>query len=103
MDDPNRRISGETHPHPSSSPPGFRSKLSPNHSQVRLRVSMQLSNLEAALAEALGEAPERERNPLSRRFRGIDIEGGGGSSECLRKTFVFRNGLRDSTGYWINL
>ena len=30
---------------------------------------MQLRNLAAALAEALGAAPERERNPLSRRFR----------------------------------
>ena len=54
------------------------------------------SNLAAALAEALGEPVERDRNPLSHRFRGIDIERGGGSSECLRKTFVFRDGLRDS-------
>jgi len=63
---------------------------------IAVNAFLQLSSLAAALAEALGEAPERERNPLSRRFRGIDIEGGGGSIEWLRKTFVFRNGLRDS-------
>ena len=31
---------------------------------------LQLSNLAAALAEALGEPVERERNPLARRSRG---------------------------------
>ena len=64
---------------------------------------MKLSNLAAALAEALGEPVERDRNPPSRRFRGIDIEGGGGSIECMRKTFFFRAGLRDSIGWRINL
>ena len=38
---------------------------------------MQLIILVAALAEALGEPVEWDRNPLSRRFSGIDIEGGG--------------------------
>jgi len=32
----------------------------------------------AAVGEALGEPAERERNSLSRRFNGIDIEEGGG-------------------------
>ena len=36
----------------------------------------KLSNLAADLAKALDEPVERDRNPLSRRFRGIDIEGG---------------------------
>ena len=39
---------------------------------------LKLSNPAAALAEALGEPVERDRNPLSRRFRGTDIEGEGG-------------------------
>ena len=39
---------------------------------------LKLSNLAAALAEGLGETPERSMNPLSRRYRGTDIEGGGG-------------------------
>ena len=30
---------------------------------------LKLSNLAAALAEALGKKPERDRNPLSRRSR----------------------------------
>ena len=34
---------------------------------------LQLSNLAAALAETMSEKPER-RNPLSRRYRGTDIE-----------------------------
>jgi hypothetical protein len=37
---------------------------------------LQLSSLAVAIAEALGEPVRRDRKPLSRRFRGIDIEGG---------------------------
>jgi len=38
---------------------------------------LQLSNLAAALAEALGKTPEQERNPMARRVRRHDR---GGSS-----------------------
>ena len=45
---------------------------------IAVNAFMQLSKLASALAYALGELVERDRNPLSRRFRGIDIEEGGG-------------------------